>query len=219
MLFQNNILITLATNIGFMKTRVNKIFDAEATAIRNIPVTENYEKVVNLIFKHVHKLDGKLVTSGMGKAGQVAHNMATTFSSTGTPSVFLHPSEAQHGDLGIFQKNDVLLVISNSGKTREIIELLELIKNLFVEVPVIVITGDEESPLAKKTEYILFTGGPDEVCTLGLTPTTSTTVMTVIGDALVVLLMEKIGFNSSEYSKRHHGGYLGDKSRTQSVRI
>ena len=199
-----------------MKNRVDNIFEAEALAIKKIPVTENYEKAVNLIYKHVHKLDGKLVTSGMGKAGQVAHNIATTFSSTGTPAVFLHPSEAQHGDLGIFQKNDVLLVISNSGKTREILELLDLIKNLYSQVPVIVITGNYESPLAEKSECTLFTGGPSEVCILGLTPTTSTTVMTVIGDALVVLMMEKIGFNSEEYSKRHHGGYLGTKSRIQS---
>jgi arabinose-5-phosphate isomerase len=106
-----------------MKTRVSKIFEAEAIAIKNIPFSDNYEKAVDIIYKQVHTLDGKLVTSGMGKAGQVAHNIATTFSSTGTPAVFLHPSEAQHGDLGIFQKNDVLLVISNSGKTREIIEL------------------------------------------------------------------------------------------------
>ena len=199
-----------------MKNKVKKIFEAEALAVSRIPVTDSYEKAVDLIFKHVHTLDGKLVTSGMGKAGQVAHNIATTFSSTGTPAVFLHPSEAQHGDLGVFQKNDILLVISNSGKTREIIELLDLIKNLFAEVPVIVITGSENSPLAEKSEYTIFTGGPQEVCTLGLTPTTSTTVMTVIGDALVVLMMEKIGFNSVEYSKRHHGGYLGAKSRTQS---
>jgi arabinose-5-phosphate isomerase len=198
-----------------MKNKVSKIFEAEALAVSRIPVTNNYEKAVNLIYKHVHTLDGKLVTSGMGKAGQVAHNIATTFSSTGTPAIFLHPSEAQHGDLGVFQKNDVLLVISNSGKTREIIELLDLIKNLFAEVPVIVITGNENSPLAEKSECAIFTGGPQEVCMLGLTPTTSTTVMTVIGDALVVLMMEKIGFNSIEYSKRHHGGYLGAKSRIQ----
>jgi arabinose-5-phosphate isomerase len=199
-----------------MKSRINKIFEAEAIAINNIPITENYEKAVDLIYKHVHALNGKLVTSGMGKAGQVAHNIATTFSSTGTPAVFLHPSEAQHGDLGVFQKNDILLVISNSGKTREIIELLDLIKNLFPQVPVIVITGNEYGPLAKKSECTILTGKPEEVCILGLTPTTSTTVMMAIGDALVVLMMEKIGFNSEEYSKRHHGGYLGAKSRIQS---
>ena len=149
----------------------------------------------------------------MGKAGQIAHDIATTFSSTGTPSIFLHPSEAQHGDLGILQENDVLLAISNSGKTREIIELIDLKNNLYPDIPVIVITSNENSPLAQKADSYILTGAPAEVCPLGLTPTTSTTVMTVIGDALVVLMMEKIGFNAKDYAKRHHGGYLGMKSR------
>lgn len=196
-----------------MPDKIKEIFNSEATAINNIPVTKSYEEAINLIYLHVHGKNGKLVTSGMGKAGQIAHNIATTFSSTGTPSVFLHPSEAQHGDLGILQKNDVLLAISNSGKTREIIELIELKNNLYPEVPVIVITSNPESPLAQKADCYILTGAPKEVCILGLTPTTSTTVMTVIGDALVVLLMDKIGFNAKDYAKRHHGGYLGMKSR------
>ncbi len=200
-----------------MKEKIEKIFDSEAVAIRNIPVTDTYQKVIELIHRHVHTKNGKLVTSGMGKAGQIAHNIATTFSSTGTPAVFLHPSEAQHGDLGILQKNDVLLAISNSGKTREIIELIDLKNNLFPSIPVIVITGNGESPLAQKADHFILTGAPPEVCPLGLTPTTSTTVFTVIGDALVVLMMEKIKFDNVEYSKRHHGGYLGVKSREKSI--
>jgi arabinose-5-phosphate isomerase len=196
-----------------MIDKVREIFRSEASAIENIPVTSAYETAVEIIHKHVHEKNGKLVTSGMGKAGQVAHNIATTFSSTGTPSIFLHPSEAQHGDLGILQENDVLLAISNSGKTREIIELIELKNNLYPQIPVIVITSNEESPLAEKSDCHILTGAPKEVCILGLTPTTSTTMMTVIGDALVVLLMEKIAFNVKDYAKRHHGGYLGMKSR------
>jgi arabinose-5-phosphate isomerase len=201
-----------------MQKRVREILAAEAEAIKNIPVTKNYEGAIKLIHKHVHQLNGKLVTSGMGKAGQIAHDIATTFSSTGTPSVFLHPSEAQHGDLGVLQENDLMLVISNSGRTREILELLELKDNLYPKIPVIVITGNEESPLWKKATVGLFTGGPPEVCPLGLTPTTSTTVMTVIGDALVSLMISYIGFTAAEYSKRHHGGYLGAKSRAESDR-
>jgi len=181
--------------------------------IENIPITKSFEEAIVIIHKQVHEKNGKLVTSGMGKAGQIAHNIATTFSSTGTPSIFLHPSEAQHGDLGILQENDVLLAISNSGKTREIIELIDLKDNLFPQIPVIVITGNGESPLAKKADCFILTGAPKEVCTLGLTPTTSTTIMTVIGDALVVLLMSKINFGAKDYAKRHHGGYLGMKSR------
>ncbi len=196
-----------------MKERIRKIFYNEAAAIKNIPITDNFNAAVELIYDHVHRKNGKLVTSGMGKAGQIAHDIATTFSSTGTPATYLHPSEAQHGDLGILQQNDVMLVISNSGKTREIIELINLKDNLFPEVPVIVITGNETAPLTEKAACHIYTGNPKEVCPLGLTPTTSTTVMTVIGDALVVLLMEKIGFTAADYAKRHHGGYLGARSR------
>jgi len=196
-----------------MTDRIREIFDSEASAIKNIPVSGSFEDAVTIIHKHVHKMNGKLITSGMGKAGQIAHNIATTFSSTGTPSIFLHPSEAQHGDLGVLQKNDVVLAISNSGKTREIIELIDLKNNLYPEVPVIVITSNSDSPLAGKSDCHILTGSPEEVCPLGLTPTTSTTVMTVIGDALVVLMMEKIGFSARDYANRHHGGYLGMKSR------
>lgn len=192
---------------------IKELIQQEATAIKNIPADESIISAVDLIYEQVHKKDGKLITSGMGKAGQIALNMATTFSSTGTPAVFLHPSEAQHGDLGVIQPNDVLLVISNSGKTREILELIELTKNLWNSVPIIVITSNPESVLAKENDIFLYTGNPKEVCTLGLTPTTSTTVMTVMGDVLVVLLMKKIKFNNADYAKRHHGGYLGHKSR------
>ena len=196
-----------------MKDKIRKIFENEAEAISRIPITDEYEKIIGVIHDHVHNRQGKIITSGMGKAGQIAHNIATTFSSTGTPAVFLHPSEAQHGDLGILQENDILLAISNSGKTREIIELIDLKDNLYPGVPVIVITGNNDSPLARKSDYYILTGAPAEVCPLGLTPTTSTTVFTVIGDALVVMMMEKIGFSAGEYSKRHHGGYLGVRSR------
>jgi len=192
---------------------IKKLLQKEADAILNIPVTEAYNNATDLIIEQVHNKKGKLVTSGMGKAGQIAQNIATTFSSTGTPAVFLHPSEAQHGDLGIIQENDIMLVISNSGKTREIIELIDLCKDLNPDIKFIVITSNSESLLAKNADVSLLTGKPEEVCRLGLTPTTSTTVMTVIGDILVVDTMNKINFSAPEYAKRHHGGYLGDKSR------
>src|SRR5574344_171093 len=98
---------------------IKDIIAREAQAILDIPIGNEYEKAVDLIVRQVHELKGKLITSGMGKAGQIAMNMATTFSSTGTPAVFLHPSEAQHGDLGVLQKNDLFLLISNSGKRSE----------------------------------------------------------------------------------------------------
>lgn len=195
---------------------ITSILEQEAEAVRNIPVSTGYEEAVTLIVRHVHELGGKLVISGMGKAGQIAMNIATTFSSTGTPAFFLHPSEAQHGDLGIVRDHDIMLLISNSGKTRELVELVELTRGLAPEMRFIVITGNPDSPLAKEATVCLLTGAPKEVCPLGLTPTTSTTVMTVIGDILVVGTMKRINFSNKDYAKRHHGGYLGSKSREQS---
>ena len=194
---------------------ISSILQQEAEAVRNIPITDGYEEAVTLIVKHVHELGGNLITSGMGKAGQIAMNIATTFCSTGTPAYFLHPCEAQHGDLGIVRKNDVMLLISNSGKTRELLELVELTRGLVPEMQFIVITGNPDSPLAAEATICLPTGAPKEVCPLGLAPTTSTTVMTVIGDLLVVGTMKRINFGYPDYAKRHHGGYLGSKSREQ----
>ena len=199
-----------------MIEKVKQILEQEADALRNIPVNDNYERVVALIYERVHQQGGKVIASGMGKAGHVANHVATTLSSTGTPSLFLHPSEAQHGDLGVIRKNDVLLVLSNSGKTREIIELVELTHALYPGIPVVIITGNPQGPLARKSRLVLYTGSPEEVCPLGLTPTTSATTMAVIGDVLVVLLMDKIAFTAQDYARRHHGGYLGHKSRNHS---
>ncbi|MDD6892397.1 MAG: SIS domain-containing protein [Bacteroidales bacterium] len=196
-----------------MMESIKELLRREAEAVLNIPVTPAFGQAVDLIVEQVHQRRGKLVTSGMGKAGQIAMNIATTFCSTGIPSVFLHPSEAQHGDLGILQENDLLLLISNSGKTREIVELTELARRLNPELKNIVITGNPDSPLAHAADICIATGHPDEVCALGMTPTTSTTVMTVIGDILVVETMKKTRFTIEEYSKRHHGGYLGERSR------
>ena len=171
-----------------IKQKMREILEAESKAVAQIPVTDAYEQAVNLIVERVHHGGGKLVTSGMGKCGQIADNIATTFSSTGIPAVFLHPSEAQHGDLGVLQHGDVILLLSNSGRTSEIVALVDLAKELYPELKFI-------------------------VCPLGLTPTTSTTMMTVIGDVLVVNTMLATGFSREEYGKRHHGGYLGQLSR------
>lgn len=196
-----------------MINTIQEIINREANAIKSIASDESFEKAVNLIHDQVHIKGGKVVISGMGKAGQIGVNIATTLSSTGTPAVFLHPSESQHGDLGIVQKNDVLILISNSGKTREIVELEVLVKRLYTDIKIIGLTGNLDGDLAKSSDVILYTGAPEEVCPLGLTPTTSTTAMTVIGDVVIVLLMQKIGFSKEEYAKRHHSGYLGSKAR------
>lgn len=196
-----------------MIEEIKHVIESEAQAILNIPVNDSFARALDVIYDHVHGKGGKLIASGMGKAGQIAVNIATTFSSTGTPAVFLHPADAQHGDLGVMQKNDVLLLISNSGKTREIMEIIELTDRLFEKIPIIAITGNPDSDLGKIADVTIGTGGPSEVCPLGLSPTTSTTVMTVIGDILVVGMMKRINFTTEEYAKRHHGGYLGEKSR------
>jgi len=196
-----------------MLEQFKNILEKEASAISNIPITDEYNQAVSLILKRVHENGGKLICSGMGKAGQIALNIATTFSSTGTPAVYLHPSEAQHGDLGILQKNDIMLLISNSGKTREIVELINLAKNLYNDIPIISITRNAHSNLGKSSDVTILTGETDEICPLGLTPTVSTTVMSVIGDCLVYGVMTSIKFTKAEYAKRHHGGYLGYKSK------
>ena len=196
---------------------MTQILEREAQAIRNILYSTDYDKAVELILEHVHRRGGKLVTSGMGKAGQVARNLAATLCSTGTTAVYLHPSEAQHGDLGIVQPNDVILLISNSGTTREVIEITDLAKNLYPSVPFILITGNPDCELARRVDATLLTGGAPEVCTLGLTPTTSITVMRVICDVLVVNVMSRISFTAADYAKRHNGGALGTKSRADSA--
>jgi arabinose-5-phosphate isomerase len=196
-----------------VKNQIKKYIELEVKAIENIPIDGEIEKVVNIIYKKVHLEYGKVIISGMGKAGQIGMNIATTLSSTGTPAAFIHPSEAQHGDLGLIQKNDVLLLISNSGKTREILEFQQLANQLHNKLPVIALTGNINSPLAKVSNECLYTGNPQEICPLGLTPTTSTTVMTVVGDVLVVSMMKKINFSKKDYAKRHHSGYLGEKAK------
>ena len=198
---------------GKLEKEIRELLDREAEAIQAIPCNQDYDVVVELIHQRVHTKGGKVIVSGMGKAGHVANHIATTLSSTGTPSLFIHPSEAQHGDLGTIRENDLLLVLSNSGKTSEIIQLVALTEALHPGIPVVVITGNTEGPLAKQSELVLYTGGPKEICPLGLTPTTSATTMTVIGDILVVLMMKRIDFTAADYAKRHHGGYLGQKSR------
>ena len=151
----------------------------------------------------------------MGKAGQIGYNISTTLSSTGTPAVFLHPAEAQHGDLGMLQEADVLFLISNSGRTDEILKLVELAKSLYPGIKLITLTGHPENELGRLADVSIATGHPMEICPLGLTPTTSTTVMTVLGDVLVVMMMKRINFTKEDYAKRHHSGYLGKKSREQ----
>ena len=191
-----------------VKQSMREILEAESKAVQSIPVTDDYEAVIELIVKLVKHEGGKLVTSGMGKSGQIADNIASTFSSTGIPAVFLHPTEAQHGDLGVMQPHDVLLLLSNSGRTNEICELVNLARDIYPQLKIVAITGNKDSELAHLADICLWTGNTCEVCPLGLTPTTSTTVMSVIGDVLVVNTMHATGFTREDYVKRHNSGHL-----------
>lgn len=197
-----------------IKDTMRGILLAESRAVAAIPVSDDYVRAVELITEHVHRRHGKLVTAGMGKSGLIAMNIAKTFCSTGTPATHLHPSEAQHGDLGVLAPDDVLLLVSNSGETCEILELIDLAEKLYDSLPVIVITGAADSPLAHRADAVLLTGNSTEVCALNLTPTTSATVMGVIGDVLVINVMREIGFSREDYARRHHGGSLGTAARS-----
>jgi arabinose-5-phosphate isomerase len=187
--------------------KIREILELESKSILDIPISDTILEVVDIIVK----CKGKLVASGIGKAGNIAQKVSSSFSSTGTPSIFLHPSEAQHGDLGMLSKDDVLLVFSNSGKTREILELIELSKNLFSEITIISICSDIESELAKLSDLTLSYGKTIESCRLNLAPTSSAIAMLALCDVLVVLTMEEKNFTKDDFFKRHHGGYLGTK--------
>jgi len=189
------------------------LLDTEIRSLSSIPLKE-VQLFVDIIADRENRTSTRIITSGIGKAGQIAHTLATTFSSTGTPSFFLHPTEAQHGDLGVMCRGDILIVFSNSGKTREVCELINLTRNLHFGICILSITGDAESPIAKNSDYNLTFGPVSEICPLGLTPTTSTTCMSVICDLIVVGVMKKIGFTLAEYNKTHHAGYLGAKSKS-----
>lgn len=188
--------------------RARQVLEIESEAVKNIPVDGSLLKAVDLIVK----CRGKVVTSGMGKTGIIARKVASTFSSTGTPALYLHPGEAQHGDLGMLGRDDLLIVFSNSGKTREVIEMVTLANRLNgARMKVITVTSHPDSELAKLSEVVLNIGNIREACSLGMAPTTSTTAMLALGDVLCVLVMEEINFTLQDFAKRHHGGYLGER--------
>ncbi len=150
---------------------------------------------------------GRVVVSGMGKSGHVAHKIAATLASTGTPAFFVHPGEASHGDLGMIQPQDLVLAISNSGETDELLFILPMIKRQ--GIPLIAITGKPSSSLAREADVHLDGGISCEACPLGLAPTTSTTVALVLGDALAIALLEARGFTSDDFARSHPAGALG----------
>ncbi|HVS97109.1 MAG TPA: KpsF/GutQ family sugar-phosphate isomerase [Puia sp.] len=189
--------------------------EAEAVAAMERLVDEQFEKAVQLIFS----CKGRVVVSGIGKTAIIAQKLVATFNSTGTPAVFLHAADAIHGDLGMVQEQDVVLILSKSGESPEIKMLLPLIRGF--GNPLIGMVGNLQSVLAKQSDIVLNTTVSQEACTNNLAPTSSTTAQLVMGDALAVTLMEMRGFDSEDFARFHPGGTLGKRLylRVQDVYI
>jgi arabinose-5-phosphate isomerase len=177
--------------------------EAEGIAHLAQKLDRSFVKAVDLIFR----AKGRVILTGVGKSGIVARKLVATFNSTGTRSLFLHPVEAMHGDLGMVSRDDVVLVLSNSGETQELTILLPSLKRL--GSPLIAFTGRPTSTLGRASRVVIDTGVPREACPLGLAPTASTTAMLAMGDALAVALLTKRGFQASDFQRFHPGGSLG----------
>lgn len=195
-----------------IQARVSEILAIEAAAIAAVKVTPAFETAILAM----RDCPGKVLTTGMGKAGHIAHKFAATLCSTGTPAAFIHPGEAAHGDLGLVGKGDCIVAFSTSGKTNEVIEMLELGRHLGLKT-IIGITSHPDSRLRELADVIVDMGIVQEACPLGLTPSASIAVMLAISDALALTLMELRGITRHDYGLRHHGGYLGRKARVDNV--
>lgn len=168
-------------------------------------VDGNFERAVNAIYR----IKGRVIVTGMGKPGFIAQKISATLSSTGTPSLYLHPAEALHGDLGRVTKEDLVLALSNSGETEEIVKFLPIIKKIGASL--IAMTGNAGSTLSKSADHTIDVSVKREACPLGLAPTTSTTAMLAMGDALAVALLDKKGFKEKDFAFYHPGGILGKR--------
>ena len=189
-----------------IKTAI-EVLSIEAEAVRSLipKLDENFEKAVGLILAAT----GKVVVSGMGKSGIICQKIASTLASTGTSAFFLHPAEGVHGDLGVLMKNDILLAVSNSGETEELIKIIPLVKRLGVRM--IAVTGRPDSTLARNADVSLDVGVKEEACPLGLAPTASTTATLAMGDALAVALLKERGFKAEDFASLHPAGSLGKR--------
>ena len=183
------------------------VIETEAQAVFELTqrIDSRFERACELLLA----CKGRIVVTGMGKSGHIGKKLASTFSSTGSPAFFMHPGEASHGDLGMITRQDVVVAISHSGNTHEISTLLPLLKRL--EVPLIALTGNHDSILAKTADVHLDVSIKQEACPLGLAPTTSTTVSLVMGDALAISLLQARGFSAEDFALSHPGGALGKR--------
>lgn len=181
------------------------VIETEAQAVMELTqrIDERFEQACRLLLA----CQGRVVVTGMGKSGHIANKIAATFASTGTPAFFMHPGEASHGDFGMITAKDVLVAISSSGSTSEIITLLPMLRRL--EVPLIALTGNPDSIMAQSATINLDVSIHQEACPLGLAPTTSTTVALVMGDALAIALLQVRGFSAEDFALSHPGGMLG----------
>lgn len=184
-----------------------EVLETEAAAIRGLlpQLDETFDQAVETL----RRCAGRVVCTGMGKSGLILKKIAATLSSTGTPSLFLHPAEAVHGDLGVIMPGDVVLAASFSGTTEELIRLVETLKRL--GVPLVAMTGNSSSPLARHADLHLPVAIDREACPLGLAPTASTTAMLALGDALAMALVEARGFTREDFARLHPGGQLGKR--------
>jgi arabinose-5-phosphate isomerase len=189
--------------------RMAEILQAEAKAISRVKVTDAFQSAATALFC----CSGKVITTGMGKAGHVARKFASTLSSTKTPAVFIHPGEAAHGDLGVIGEGDILFVFSTSGKTREVLELIEMAGALYLLKRTIGMTSHADSKMRSMVDTVIDMGIIKEPCPLGLTPTASSTVMMAISDAIALTVMEMKCVTAGDYGRRHHGGYIGKKAK------
>ena len=196
-----------------IRQRMRKVLEAEASAILAVTIDKHFEEAVHVILE----CQGKVLTTGIGKAGHIANKFAATLCSTGTAAVFLHPAEAAHGDLGVVGKNDVMIAFSTSGKSREVLEIIELSSHLGVTKH-IGVTSHPDSSLRDSCDLIINMGEVEESgCPIGMTPTSSIAVMLAVSDAIAMAVMETRGFTRSDYGARHHGGYLGHLARIDNV--
>ncbi len=179
----------------------------ESAAVKNLE--NSLDSAFAKAVQHIHTAQGRVIITGIGKSAIIAMKIVATMNSTGTPAIFMHAADAIHGDLGIIQKNDVVICISKSGNTPEIKVLVPLIKNF--ENKLIAITSHRDSFLGKEADYVLHAPIEEEACPNGLAPTTSTTAQLVVGDALAVCLLELKGFTDSDFARYHPGGALGKK--------
>jgi len=182
--------------------------EARAVAALAVRLSESFVHAVDLVLA----CSGRTVVSGIGKSGHVARKIASTLASTGTPAFFLHPAEASHGDLGMITAQDVLIALSNSGESAELLAIVPLIKRQGAKL--IAITGNASSALAREADAHLDAGVEEEACPLGLAPTASTTAALALGDALAVALLEARGFSREEFARSHPGGALGRRLLT-----